>query len=412
MKSIFLFLLLPVIVNAQIIEGISLLGLNQFPHTTIKMSGTGSRGFDDAEGTYNPKFNLNDSIITVSVSGLINSEVSTNFVYGKDATQFFKNKMIFLPNANLRLTFGEHNHIQLSINYFSDILSSFQFTDESGTTSLHFSTENGVYQVMVSKDEASFYGLSRILQSTFSFLFATQSSLSVGAMTTGFEQVYHWAPLDPFKYTTNLFDNVQFIMSLNHKFNDQSRGYVVFKSQHSLIEMEKNAYYNGEEVLTSDPYLSLLGNIGYGFQYLLFNRFGLSAEISHQFLEVNEEKKIDDITYKIEHHIWNNEILLGLNAKIFEFLNAGVLLSKYFKYDNNIYYRRTSGYDPFVYTDVGPSGPLSIIAGIDYSLSNFKVSLSFQHSQVEYDFGSEDQESLNLKQDYGNFFKLSLSAGF
>jgi hypothetical protein len=104
--------------------------------------------------------------------------------------------------------------------------------------------------------------------------------------------------------------------------------------------------------------------------------------------------------------------LLGLNAKIFEFLNAGVLLSKYFKYDNNIYYKRTSGYDPSVYTEVGPSGPLSIIAEIDYSLSNFKVSLSFQHSQVEYDFSSEDQESLNLKQDYGNYFKLSLSAGF
>jgi hypothetical protein len=166
-----------------------------------------------------------------------------------------------------------------------------------------FRTDDGVYQVQVSKDDAAFYSLSRILQSTISFQLATQSSLSFGVMTTGFEQVYHWAPLDPFKYTTNLFENVQFIVSLNHKFNGQSRGYVVFKSQHSLIEMEKYAYYNGEEVLWPNPYLSLHGNIGYGFQYLLFNRFGLSAEMSHQFIEVNEEKKIEDITYKIEHHI-------------------------------------------------------------------------------------------------------------
>jgi len=410
MKILILFFLLSITVNAQIIEGVSTLALNQFPHTSLKMSGIASRGFDDYAGIYNPKLSLSDSIFKVSVSGIINLPILRTYKLENEEVTYLDNKLDFLLQAHIKMILDESKRFAFTINYYSDILSSVKFGEMSGSTNLNFQTKNHSYSISILKPDASFFSMSRILQCSFSYMLTDYTSLSFGAQTTDFEHVLHWTPIDPFIFQTKLFSNTQFIASLNHRFNEKVESYLTFKSQESRLLMSKEASYNGEEILMPDTYLSLHGNIGYGIQYKVSDRVKLSAEMSHQFLEVDEENHYDYYTEKLIHHIWNNELLLGTNVKVLDNFHAGLLLTYYLKYNNDLYMRISSGYDPYEYSDIPPSRPFTLIASLKYSLANFDLLLQYQHSQVSY----KDSTNFWIGEihDYANYFKLTMSANF
>ena len=110
MKKLILFFLLSITVNAQIIEGVLSLALNQFPHTSLKMSGIGSRGFDD-DGIYNPKLSLSDSIFEISVSGIVNLPILRTYKLENEALTYLDNKLDFLPQASFKMILDESRYL-------------------------------------------------------------------------------------------------------------------------------------------------------------------------------------------------------------------------------------------------------------------------------------------------------------
>jgi hypothetical protein len=228
--------------------------------------------------------------------------------------------------------------------------------------------------------------------------------MSLGIQSTAFEQVYNWAPLDPWEFWTNMFENTQFLISVNHKFNHRLSGYINFKSQDTRNEMTKKASFQGKKIMLPDTYLSLHGNIGYGLQWKLSEKIKTSIEFSHQFIEVDEENIIDGYTEKLEHSIWNNEIIFGTKVTPIEKLEVGLMFSTYLKFDNKIYMLFSSANSPYEYTQVNPSHIYCLIGSIRYSLSIFTLTAYYQHSQAQYI--NEPRKTF----DYGNFIKLNLDA--
>ena len=397
-------------INAQIIEGVSFFGLNQYPHTSIKMSGFGSRGFDDETGIYNQDFSTKDSLYVISVSGMANLPILRTAKLYNEKITYLDNKVNFLPQASIRLILSESKNFAMTINYFSDVLSSVKLGHRSGSTSFRFVTESGTYKVNVDNEKTNFYSKNRIFQFYLSYLLNNNTSFSLGVQTTGFDYVFDWAPLDPITFKNDLFNKAQIITSINHQFNNDIYSYLTFKSQKSNILMTKDAYHNGEEILTQNSYLSLHGNIGYGIRYQISDRVLISAEMSHQFLEVDT---LVDFKYYIEpivHHIWNNEFILGSRVKIIENIYVGLMLSYYLKYNNDIYIWFTSENNPFEGTKVIPSKPLTLIASLKYQLNNYGVILQYQHSRTSYI--NHGTYGIDEMYDYGNFFKLTMSANF
>jgi hypothetical protein len=132
--------------------------------------------------------------------------------------------------------------------------------------------------------------------------------------------------------------------------------------------------------------------------------------MSHQFLEVDT---LVDFKYYIEpvvHHIWNNELILGTKVRVLEDLYVGLMLSYYMRYNNDIYIWFTSENSPFEGTEVMPSNPLTLIASLKYQLSYYKVILQYQHSRTSYI--NHGTYGIDEMYDFGNFFKLTLSANF
>jgi hypothetical protein len=412
MNSLILFtaLILSITINAQIIEGVSFLGLNQYPHTSLKMSGFGSRGFDDEVGIYNQDFSAKDSLCVISVSGISNLPILRTMKLNNEKIALLDNKLDFLPQASIRLMLSEYKNFAITINYFSDVLSSVKFGDRSGSASFRFLTENGTYEVLVDMEKSKFYSKNKILQFYLSYLLNNNTSFSLGVQTTAFDYVYDWAPLKPITFKNDLFNKAQIIASINHQFNNDIYSYLTFKSQKSNILLTKDAYHNGEEILTQNSYLSLHGNIGYGIRYQISDRVSVSAEMSHQFLEVDT---LVDFKYYIEpvvHHVWNNELILGTKVRVLEELYVGLMLSYYMRYNNDIYIWFSSETSPFEGTEVMPSNPLTLIASLKYQLSNYRVILQYQHSRTSYiNHGTYGNDEMY---DYGNFFKLTLSANF
>ncbi len=372
------------------------------------MYGIGNRGFNDKLTLYNPKYQKSDSTLSISLSLL--SSVSANRTEQEEneiVKEYIGNNSV-RPEFNLRI---KNRNIQFQLALYNDL--DFSYKGKQSDKFFYY-PKNGVTERIAEKD-AELKVNNKILQLSMSINLFNNTSLSASILKNRFSIDNNWEEIG-LTYENNFFSNYQFLFSLNQKFCEELSGYILYKTQNTDIKLNGTGLKIAKDNLIPDVYLYHPGNIGYGVQYDFLNKLKISLELSHQFydgqilypvLTLDQKKE----TYGKDHHIWNNEIVLGANIIVIKDLNIGISFSKYLKYDDYFSEFRYKFNPPstyiFYYSEIPK--PYSLICGIEYIYQNYSASLLYQYSSMGYSFKSESGEKYPYEINENNsFIKLNL----
>lgn len=396
---------------AQFVEYNYGTNFSHFPISTPKMYGIGNRGFNDQLGLYNPKYQKSDSTLSISLSLL--SSVSANRTEQEEneiVKEYIGNNS-WLPEFSLRI---KNRNIQFQLALYNDL--DFSFKGNKSDKYFYY-PNNGVTERIEEKD-AELKVNNKILQLSVSTNLFNNTSLSASMLKNKFLIDNNWEGMG-LTYENNFFSSYKFLFSLNQKFFEELSVYVLYKTQNTDIKLNGTGSKIAEDNLIPDVYLYNPGNVGYGLQYDFFNKLKISLEFSHQFYEgqilypiltVDQKKE----TYSKDHHIWNNEIVLGANFIVIKDLNIGISFSKYLKYDDYFSEFRYKFNPPstyiFYYSEI--QKPYSLMCAIEYIYQNYSASLHYQYSSMGYSFKSESGEKYPYQINENNsFIKLNLGIG-
>ncbi len=389
----------------QLVENTPFQQFREFPHAEIKNFGIGNYGFDPLENQYHPYYHENefqppdfrddpfhetphhlDSIANfyfsfrsnLNVAGGRNSLVSSENV---EASSGFKNAAQIKPNLFAKYWL---NAFLLHFSYTNDYQLSLKQDGDAVTYNFNFARVTADQQeVNISKST---------LQLVASLLASPQLSLNLGLLTSRFDYTWDLGETNPVEYKAGLFKNFQYLFSISYQWSESFRYYLNFKSQKANFDLsEANLRLDNNVISLPIVFSSYYGNIGYGIQKSFWRRLKVSAEMRHQFLEVNDTTGVSNPLGGIdERHIWNNEIAIGANYQFSKRLKMGVLYTRFLKYDNLIYLRiietEADGSEKLSIAHINK--PASFILSGRYNLGKFILRGVYQYSGNEYKSGS------------------------
>ena len=244
-----------------------------------------------------------------------------------------------------------------------------------------------------------------------SLLASPKLSLNIGILTSSLN--YKWDPgvTNPADYKSGFFKNFQYLFSMSYALSESFRYYVKFKSQKANFDLSiVDLRFDNGFITLPIIYASYYGNIGYGVQKSFGNRLKVSAEMRHQFLEVNDTTGISNAFGRVDQrHIWNNEIILGTKYQLSNKFKIGAIFTTFLKYDNLIYLRvleeQEDGSETLSLAHI--SKPLSVALSGRYISGKISLRGIYQYSRNQYDTASR-----TVIKDSAHFLSINFGYNF
>lgn len=411
MKYSPIFLLLfTIFLNAQVTDNVpsALQTFREFPVGEMRNFGIGSYGFDPLENRYNPQFDSLNASFYFSTGGnltLIGDRQFEQLLAGYNSPQNYQHNIAYLPNFTAKL---QYYPFQLHAGYQNELLYNRKL--ENTTETLTFSSQTVIAAGQT--HEVSQNGLYLALSMETS----PTVSITLGASSRSFR--HQWdvqsAPdspraIDaPAKFSSSLFNNLQYLFSANWQMSPRAKSYLTFQTQKSQVSLTEDQLRL--DFITSNfsaANVGYFGHIGYGISYDITPKLMLSMELRHQFLEESDTTFAARSAGVGERHIWNNEIVLGSRWQAGNAFTFGALFSYYYKYDNVIYPRfsfsdenSNSGEEVLAFAHLNQ--PWALVFSGQYQRGNFFARGFFQWASAEYQLNdgstivSDPQSTLTL----------------
>jgi len=349
------------------------------PQAAVRSSGIGNYGFDSEEGFFNPHGSHYESDLIVGISSLMNINSGIHRTNKENKTRKYSTN-IFDNSFDFFLKY-KHKDYDFHLNYFTNLY--FRQRGQNGLDALLlFKTYEGPMSIIGMNPE---YIISNnVLQFAISRKFNTLT-ITGGFLTNRY--IYKINLDHPYsvELKTSFLENFQLLLSLNYKYEDILRFYILGRTANSEIELIPNIKSNNSQIISSYKLLaSFPGLIAYGVQYNLLEDLRLSLEMCHDWLRFNDDP---DLFVRWNQELFTSELILGINYNIFENWKIGLLYSNFLEYTSGVRLEHHVAYQGAVFF---PIDKLQMYkAATNYNFKSWTIQLNYQYGVSEYDINQD-----------------------
>jgi hypothetical protein len=318
----------------------------------------GNLGFDTEINTYNPNIINSPSDLFIQ-TGAFSNISQTGLVNERN---LFHAKLNVYPNFAVQY---QDEWYSIQVSYINSMSTSFENNDL-----------NWVLFYVASTNDLAFPTRNTIFRISSTIRYDNNINFSIGLLTNNFDMKLDLGDGGYVRYYRNFFDNVQFFIGVNYSYRDVLKAYLIFRNEKSPNELKienglKVNFLNAPYFGTPNIYFN--GLLGLGFKYSVLNNLGISLESRSDFFDFEKQYPEDNRS----KHVFNTEIVAGVNYRPVKEVNAGILFSKYVEYKNPLY---SMGGSEKTHT-----APFTIHFGASYQYRSFILSMFYQFSKVIFE---------------------------